>query len=312
MAALFGWPAPAATAQSTPAPTAWAATGDKPAPTQWQQHPAVNSRAVPPPPVAPSPGPIGSRVVVFTKPAGDIRPVQATEPKPVNGNGRSGRAGDDVRTPEKEKAGLVIPLQREPERSRVFRLLNDEEMFADPMPGMKTTMADMLREIQADNDKRMKEYQEALDKFNKDPNRNEKDPPKPPQLLRAEDLTVSTAGMALGTPPPTKTGFSPTRVLLEPGYVVHRRLLFEEMNSERYGWELGMFQPFLSTAYFWKDTLFWPSHLASNLFERFDTSAGKCPPGSPVPYLLYPPKITFRGGVVGAATVLGVVFLLAP
>ena len=102
----------------------------------------------------------------------------------------------------------------------------------------------------------------------------------------------------------------PRQTLLEPGFVVHRKLLFEEKNSERYGWSLGMAQPLVSAAYFYKDLLLWPTHMASNFRERYSTNAGKFLPGSPVPYYLYPPEVTLFGLSVGTAAILGVVFLL--
>ena len=108
---------------------------------------------------------------------------------------------------------------------------------------------------------------------------------------------------------PKTAGYSPTTALIEPGYVVHRRLLFEEKNSERYGWDLGFIQPLVSTAAFYKDTLLYPAHVASNMFERYDTSAGKCLPGSPVPYYLYPEEITPFGATVGALAIVGTAFV---
>ena len=115
--------------------------------------------------------------------------------------------------------------------------------------------------------------------------------------------TVSpSAARAAATPP--------RQVLLEPGYVVHRRLFFEDNNAERYGWNLGIAQPIVSTVYFYKDVLLWPSNIASNLRERYDTNAGKFLPGSPVPYYLYPPEITLFGGTLGAAAIIGTVFLI--
>ncbi len=108
---------------------------------------------------------------------------------------------------------------------------------------------------------------------------------------------------------PKTAGYSPTAALIEPGYVVHRRLLFEEKNSERHGWDLGFIQPLVSTAAFYKDTLLYPAHVASNLYERYDTSAGKCLPGSPVPYYLYPEEITLFGATVGALAILGTAYV---
>lgn len=101
----------------------------------------------------------------------------------------------------------------------------------------------------------------------------------------------------------TPRNFAPTQLLVEPSYVVHRRLLFEELNAERHGWDFGIAQPLVSTAHFYGDVLLWPARLASNIHELYDTSAGKCPPGSPVPYFLYPPEVTPFGALVGFTTI---------
>jgi hypothetical protein len=105
--------------------------------------------------------------------------------------------------------------------------------------------------------------------------------------------------------------YPPSKIELEPGYTVHRRLLFEEKNAERYGWDAGgAVQPFLSTAYFYRDCLFLPYNFASNLHECYDTSAGKCLPGSPVPYFIYPPDLSITGTAaeLGVATALAFIF----
>ncbi len=115
------------------------------------------------------------------------------------------------------------------------------------------------------------------------------------------------------TPPPyqSRTGTTPPmRMLLEPGYVVHRRLYFEERNAERYGWDLGLVQPVVSLAYFYKDVLLYPAKLGSNRRERYDTNAGKYLPGAPVPYYLYPPEITLAGVALGAGVIIGTAVLL--
>ena len=108
---------------------------------------------------------------------------------------------------------------------------------------------------------------------------------------------------------PKTASYGPTAALIEPGYLVHRRLMFEEKNSERNGWDLGFIQPLVSTAAFYKDALLMPAHLASNLAERYDTSAGKCLPGNAVPYYLYPEEITLFGATVGAVAVTGAAFI---
>lgn len=109
---------------------------------------------------------------------------------------------------------------------------------------------------------------------------------------------------------PKTTGYEPRVARVEPMYVVHRRLHFEEKNAERYGWDLGIIQPVVSTMYFYKDTLLWPNSLASGCVHGFwDTSAGKCHPGSPVPYYLYPPGLTVTGTVAEAGLITGLSFV---
>ena len=103
--------------------------------------------------------------------------------------------------------------------------------------------------------------------------------------------------------------FAPLVEIAEPNYVVYRRLYFEEVNSERYGWDLGPAQPVVSTLYFFKDLVLFPHNFASYPCRRFDSSAGHCQPGDPVPYILYPPELTWTGLLAegGAAALLAYV-----
>lgn len=107
-----------------------------------------------------------------------------------------------------------------------------------------------------------------------------------------------------------KTGtYPPMQVTYVPTYIIHRRLHFEELNSERYGWDLGIIQPFVSTLYFYKDFLLWPNSLASGCVYGFwDTNAGKCWPGSPTPYFLYPPGLTITGSAFEGVIITGAAF----
>jgi hypothetical protein len=152
------------------------------------------------------------------------------------------------------------------------------------------------------NKRMMREIFELENKNKKTPERkfDAKDFPVPEKTSIVRPGDVYTAKTA---------SYPATKMLIEPGYVVHRKLLFEEKNSERYGWDLGIVQPFVSTAFFYKDTLLWPAHLASSWRERYETSAGKCPPGSPVPYSLYPEELTLFGASVGSAVFVGSGFL---
>jgi hypothetical protein len=290
----------------------------------------------------PPPSGIGSRVVVYTKPSGDVRPIPGGDPNPV----RQVQATDplkrltakrdddkdkekddkdkekddkdkekddkDKETKEKEdrdkeQKALVakaVPslVFTSPEKSRVFSLPSDDDLFAEKLPGMRDSIANSLAKL---NKEERKTYQEWEEKQKKKPSKD--DPPLSPP--RASDYVVTLAGLSMSERTATKPGYAPVQTKLEPGFVVHRRLLFEEKNSERYGWDLGMLQPALSAAYFYKDVLFWPAHMMSTR-ERYDTNAGKCAAGSPVPYYLYPPQITIRGGIWETAAVVGVVLLL--
>lgn len=97
---------------------------------------------------------------------------------------------------------------------------------------------------------------------------------------------------------------------LEPTWVAHRRLYFEQMNSERGLWDAGLLQPVFSTAHFYKDVLFWPHAIGSAVcHDRYDASAGKCLPGDPTPLYLYPPGFTAGGLLLQATTVTGFAFI---
>lgn len=102
-------------------------------------------------------------------------------------------------------------------------------------------------------------------------------------------------------------GIWPRRTMVvEPNYVTHRRLYFQDLNAERYGWDLGVIHPLLCTAKFYYDFALLPLHIANDPCGH-DTSAGLCLPGDPVPFLVYPPEITFKGSVAEIATILALV-----
>lgn len=259
-----------------------------PANTSWQKYPAPPVSVAPPlpsvspPPALPGGSVPGSRVVVFTKPAGEVRPVLATDPvkKP------------EKETPPDKPADKTPSFVSSSRPSDPLRLRSNEELAEEIITDVNRSQRDL--------------YEYQMEEFRAGKLTTRPNPVEPKKL---EDL------QRLPTPvfqPPVqvKAGYEPVRALIEPGYVVHRRLYFEEKNSDRYGWELGMAQPLVSAGVFFKDVLLWPSHLTSNLFERYDTSAGKCRPGDPVAYYLYPPNITLGGGLIGAGVFIGAGFLI--
>ncbi len=91
---------------------------------------------------------------------------------------------------------------------------------------------------------------------------------------------------------------------IEPNYVLYNRLYGEELNSERYGWELGPIQPIVSTLYAWGDMATLPYNFAARPCQRFETSAGRCYPGDPVPYLIYPMVLSATGAGWEAAIIV--------
>lgn len=89
--------------------------------------------------------------------------------------------------------------------------------------------------------------------------------------------------------------WTPTYEIVEPQYVCHGRLLFEELNSERYGWDLGVIQPLVSAAVFYADVAALPYNAFKDFGRKFECNAGYCLPGDPVPYLIYPPEWSLTG-----------------
>jgi hypothetical protein len=98
--------------------------------------------------------------------------------------------------------------------------------------------------------------------------------------------------------------FPPAQEVVEPNYVCYNRLYFEEMNSERYGWDLGFIQPFVSAGVFYWDVLTLPYHIGTEPCRHYECSAGYCLPGDPVPYLLYPPELSLTGATLEAGTIV--------
>jgi hypothetical protein len=101
--------------------------------------------------------------------------------------------------------------------------------------------------------------------------------------------------------------FPPQVELAEAAYVTYNRLYFEDINTERYGWELGFAQPIVSAGRFFLDTALLPYRFASRPCDCIQSSAGYCLPGDPVPYLLYPPYLSTTGAIGEAAAIIGLI-----
>jgi hypothetical protein len=118
----------------------------------------------------------------------------------------------------------------------------------------------------------------------------------PPDRVIFPEEPVLSRDTYLGRAWPARSLF------VEPNYVFYEHLLFEDLNSERYGWDLGLAQPAVSTGLFLLDFLTLPYHLAVDPCRRYEYNTGYCLPGDPVAYLIYPPNLSLTGAVaeVGA------------
>jgi hypothetical protein len=99
-------------------------------------------------------------------------------------------------------------------------------------------------------------------------------------------------------------------VFAEASYVCYGRLLFQQLNAERYGWDLGPFQWLTSFGLFFVDVAALPYNIARAPCEC-DCSSGYCLPGSNVPLLLYTPDLSLTGTLAEAATI-GLLFVAFP
>jgi hypothetical protein len=99
--------------------------------------------------------------------------------------------------------------------------------------------------------------------------------------------------------------FPPMVNTVEPHYVCHGLLYFEQPNFERHGWSLGPIQPLVSTAIFYYDLASLPYHYWSRPCQHYDCSSGKCLPGDPTPLLCYREHFSVTGLVGETATILG-------
>ena len=97
---------------------------------------------------------------------------------------------------------------------------------------------------------------------------------------------------------------------VEPGYVCHGRLYFEQPNFERTGYDFRALQPAICLGVFYYDLALLPYHAWSNLQDRTECSAGKCLPGDPAPLLLPRERFSVTGllGQSGALIGLGLLF----
>lgn len=119
-----------------------------------------------------------------------------------------------------------------------------------------------------------------------------------PRVVFPAEPVLSTATYA-------GRSFPRTMEWVEPGYVCHGRLMFEQPNLERQGWNLGVLTPVAAVTGFYYDLALFPYHYWTRPLQRWDCSAGKCLPGDPSPLLFYPEEYSLTGLLGQAAFIAG-------
>jgi hypothetical protein len=114
--------------------------------------------------------------------------------------------------------------------------------------------------------------------------------------------------------PPTEypeRAWEPLPEIVEPAYLCYGRLYFEQINAERYGWDLGPLHPLISAGVFYKDVALLPYHAATEPLRRYECNAGYALPGDRMPLLLYLPEPSLSGALAEAG-VIGLLFVMFP
>jgi hypothetical protein len=130
--------------------------------------------------------------------------------------------------------------------------------------------ADQVFRLESESDLQARMKREALQKGRELPFPEEPTLPRQPRV-----------------PPPA----APTVAVVEPSYLFYHRLGFEQKNSERYGWDLGPIHPLVSAAHFYADVATAPARRLVDPGRCYETNAGYCLPGDPVPCLLPLPRL---------------------
>jgi hypothetical protein len=271
------------------------------------QQPARATYPPPPASLQPQRATAPGKVIRFQKPADAVAPVSGAGNEPVAQPAFP--AGTGLPT-------IPVPVQnpaigRVPVAALGGQKDEDKDKKKDPpvTPVKPPTPEEIAQYTKLESPERIFSMpdDEQLQRYIRDKMLKE-NPTADPKELRFP-VIPPVGGTAAYVP---KTGtYPPMQVTYDSTYVVHRRLHFEDKNTERYGWDLGIIQPAVSAFLFYKDVFLWPQSLASGCAYGFwDTNAGKCLPGSPTPYLLYPPGLTITGSVFEGVMVTGISFAI--
>ena len=123
----------------------------------------------------------------------------------------------------------------------------------------------------------------------------------PPAIFPAEQILTKAAYKP--------RNFPATAEMVEPGFLLHRRLLFEQPNFERTGWDLGVVQPVVCLGVFYYDMALLPYHYWSELSDRSEGSPGKCWPGDQAPLRVPIERFSVTGAIGEAGVLIGGAYL---
>jgi hypothetical protein len=101
--------------------------------------------------------------------------------------------------------------------------------------------------------------------------------------------------------------WDPMKLEVAPYYVCHGRLYFQQINAERYGWDLGVLHPVISGLAFLYDFVMLPYHIAMEPCRCFEYNTGWCLPGDQVPLMIYPFQLSATGFVAEVGTIVALV-----
>jgi hypothetical protein len=109
------------------------------------------------------------------------------------------------------------------------------------------------------------------------------------KAITGKEIVFPDSRIVLSKTPFMMRQWPPEAKVVEPYYTVYRRLYFEQINAERYGWDFGYMHPLIATTTFYIDLATLPFQFIAEPCRRYEYNSGYCLPGDSVPLFLYPP-----------------------
>lgn len=188
-----------------------------------------------------------------------------------------------------------------------------ERLPNQPGVGERNDIAELNLRTELPGQQRLFMRQSEADFYDRIRQEALKSPGALPAIFPAEEPVISKEVYVHPTyprlDPRTKLPVASLSEIVEPCYVIHPRLLFEQPNFERKLYDLGVAQPLVSLGVFYYDVAMAPYHFWSDLRDRDETSAGKCMPGDPAPFTIPCEKFSVTGLVGEFGTIVGLSFL---